>query len=324
MISNTLKRLATGLCLAMLLAFVTVAIGRAQDAEPPAESTPGRQCADCHGDIQDHWQEGAHGQATVDEVFVQAWQEKGESPECLTCHTTGFNSATNSYEAQGVTCDACHSLVENGPNHPEQIMTTNYDAASCGNCHVDTYSQWQTSQHGQAEMNCSNCHNAHSTTIKAETVQELCKTCHTAEGHFYTYTAHAEEGLLCTDCHLRVMEDVTAGEGHNQREHTFAVDLSTCNECHESEMHADGGQMSAIGGTAGDDGTTPGGPANTTGGDQSSLPAIEAHAQPQPASYLNFALLAGLIGLAFGAAGSPWVERHLRLLLVGAKQGGAQ
>jgi hypothetical protein len=89
-------------------------------------------------------------------------------------------------------------------------------------------------------------------------------------------------------------------------------------------MHADGGQMSAIGGTAGGNGASPSGPVTTTTGDGISLPAIEAQAQPQPASYLNFALLAGLIGLAFGAAGSPWVERRLRLILVGPKQGGAQ
>jgi hypothetical protein len=318
MISNTLKRLATGLCLALLLAAVTFAIGRAQDAVPTTAAEAGeigRQCADCHSEIQTNWQVSAHGQATVDEVFVRAWEARDKSPECLTCHTTGFNLATNSYEQPGVTCDACHTMVENGPNHPEQIMTTDYTAASCGTCHVDTYNQWQVSQHGESEMNCINCHNPHSTTIKADTVQTLCKTCHTTEGHFYTYTAHAEEGLLCTDCHLQVMPG-EPGEGHGKRAHTFAVDLETCNECHQHEMHAAGGQMSAIGGTAGSAGSddNPSAPAGS-----STITTHPIQAQPRPASYLNFALLAGLIGLAFGAVGSPWVERGLRLILVGAK-----
>ena len=48
MINNTLKRLATGLGLALVLALVTVAIGRAQDAEPPLAPDRGIRLLDEH------------------------------------------------------------------------------------------------------------------------------------------------------------------------------------------------------------------------------------------------------------------------------------
>lgn len=308
-------RLITGFCLAILFGLVTFVISQAQ-GDPTQEALP-TECADCHEEIQTHWEGSAHGQATDDQEFVQMWTEKGQPTACLSCHTTGYDATTQNYAAAGITCDNCHTLIANGPSHPEQVMTTDYEAASCGNCHVDTYAQWQTSEHGEADMNCINCHNAHSTSIKTDTVQTLCQTCHTAESHFYTFTAHAEEGLLCTDCHLKVLEG-DMGEGHARREHTFAVDLSTCNECHEKEMHEPENletieNMSIFSDSSGmtEDGT------GTTPSSTHQVGSLQQ--QPQPGSYLNFVLLAGLVGLAFGAIGSPWFERSLRSLILGVK-----
>lgn len=99
------------------------------------------------------------------------------------------------------------------------------------------------------------------------------------------------------------------GEGHGKREHSFAVDLHTCNECHGDSMHnPDDMTTFAIAGTPPD--STPG---------EATTHELTVQSEPKPASYLNFALLAGLIGLAFGAVGSPWVERGLRLVLLGVK-----
>jgi hypothetical protein len=303
--TSILTRLITGFSLAILFGMVTFVVGQAQG--DPAQEALTTECADCHEGIQTQWTESQHGQATEDAVFVQMWTERGQPPECLSCHTTGYDAITHNYEAAGITCDNCHTLTTNGPSHPEQVMTTDYSAAACGTCHVDTYAEWQVSEHGAAEMSCYNCHNAHSTSIKGESVQALCQSCHTTEGHFYDYTAHAEKGLLCTDCHLHVSDGVM-GDGHGKREHTFAVDLHTCNQCHGAEMHAPT-NMSAFNG----DGS------NHAAGLPSSAQGLTVRSTPQPTSYLNFALLAGFIGLAFGAVGSPWVERGLRAVFSGAR-----
>lgn len=310
MISNILKRLFTGLCLAILLGAITVTTIQAQDDGPvPEQGTT--ECADCHAPIQEDWQNGSHGQATIDQEFVQMWEERNKPGECLSCHTTGYDAATQTYMAEGITCDACHSLIENGPTHPEQIMTTHYEASACGQCHTDTYTEWQVSQHGEAEMDCIKCHNPHSTSLKTENVQSLCQTCHTTEGHFYNYTAHATEGLLCTDCHLRIENEDDMGEAHSQREHTFAVDLHTCNQCHEQEMHAPSDMPAFLDTSAG----SPPGNSNTADIYQS----LTTHPPTTSSRYLNFILLAALIGLAFGAVGSPWFERTLRLMVLGVR-----
>lgn len=303
--TSILTRLITGFTLAIVFGMVTFVASLAQG--DPSQEPLSTDCADCHEAIQTQWDDSLHGQATTDEVFVEAWAGRGSPPECLSCHTTGYDATTHNYEAAGITCENCHTLTTNGPSHPEQVMTTNYDAAACGTCHVDTYAEWQVSEHGAAEMNCYNCHNAHSTSIKAENVQALCQSCHTTEGHFYSYTAHADEGLLCTDCHLQV-EDSVLGEGHSKREHTFAVDLHTCNKCHGEEMHTPS-DMSAFNA----DGSS------TISGEPNDVQGLAIHSTPQPSSYLNFAILAGFIGLAFGAVGSPWFERGLRSVFTGAK-----
>ena len=298
-------RLITSFTLAILFGLVTFVVSQAQS--DPVQGPFSTECVDCHEGIQAQWEESQHGQATEDEAFVQMWTEKGKPSECLSCHTTGYDALTHDYEAAGITCDNCHTLTTNGPSHPEQVMVTDYSAASCGTCHVDTYAQWQTSEHGEAEMSCYNCHNAHSTSIKGESVQALCESCHTTESHFYTFTGHAEEGLLCTDCHLRI-SDGEMGEGHGKREHSFAVDLHTCNECHGKEMH-EPDDMTAF---------------TDSGADGVTNISANAHGlliqnNPQPANYFNFALLAGLIGLAFGAVGSPWFERGLRAVFAPTK-----
>jgi hypothetical protein len=119
------------------------------------------------------------------------------------------------------------------------MMPTDVSATKCGSCHLDTYTTFQTSAHNEEELACSSCHNPHTNELRVGDTQALCNSCHEDEGTFFAMTSHAEQGLLCTDCHLRVeTENGDLGEGHAMREHSFAVTLDTCNECHEAEMHA--------------------------------------------------------------------------------------
>jgi hypothetical protein len=150
-------------------------------------------------------------------------------------------------------------------------------------------------------MACVNCHNPHTNTVKEENVGTLCQTCHTDEANNFTMTAHAEEGLLCTNSHLRV-SGTPLGQGHAQRSHTFIVDLETCNECHSKDMHypSDNGGNSGLGINDSDaGGSAPPFRPNT--------PAVELN--PSPISPINLAVLTAVLGLAFGFVGSPLFER---------------
>lgn len=211
------------------------AMAYAQDPTPePGTDT----CEGCHEGLRDYWHTSDHGNAYSDPTFQAAWQEADNDPECLSCHTTAYDPATGEFAAEGVGCTTCHSPVP--ARHPDNYIPTNVSSRLCGDCHIDTFADWDTSMHSQEDLTCNQCHNPHTADIRVEDTQALCQTCHTDEAHYYAYTDHAEAGLLCVDCHLRVTDETVMGEGHGHRSHTFTVGMETCNGCHADDMHAPG------------------------------------------------------------------------------------
>lgn len=299
MLFKFFKRLMWGVMCALLLSFITIATSQAET--PKNETGSFEDCLECHEETVTAWQESTHGQAMSDGAFQQQWQEQGEPRECLRCHSTGYESETGEYAEEGIACSTCHYLGEYSSSHPAQIMYTKYSSETCGECHLDTFADWQVSAHGESDMTCVNCHNPHTNTIKEESVGTLCQTCHTNEGYYYTMTAHADEGLLCTDCHLRV-SDTPLGEGHAQRHHTFIVDLETCNECHGENMHYPTGS-DVDGGL----GVHEAGSVDSATSFLTDTHSVEL--EPSSISPINLAVLTAVIGLAFGFVGSPLFER---------------
>ncbi len=295
-----LSRLFIGLCFALPFSLLTGAIVhadlRVQEAEVP-------NCQACHPSIQTTWETSAHGLALSDPVFVEAWEEQGKPGSCLACHVSGYDEATGTWIQDGVACIACHSPIPS--NHPNQVMPTDVSSRICGDCHIDTFAEWENSTHGQDGLTCLRCHSPHSTSLRAGDVQELCQACHDTEVHFYSFTSHSEQGLLCVDCLLRVSEG-QMGEGHGQRVHTFDVDLDTCNDCHAEAMHYP-----------------------VTSGSAEADPPLQAgviilpeetllNRDPSPVNPLGFAVVAGLVGMGLGLIVAPWLERWYRNLRIEA------
>ena len=75
------------------------------------------------------------------------------------------------------------------------------------------------------------------TSLKTESVAELCVTCHEILSEGYAHSTHNQEGLTCADCHLATFEGPIA-EGMAKRNHTFAVALETCMACHGLDLHS--------------------------------------------------------------------------------------
>lgn len=225
--------------LLVILGFVAIPTANAAPALQDATPEPNAQeCVGCHEGLRGYWEQSAHGYALMDPVFQNAWTEQGSPDECLACHTTGFDPETGEYNEGGVGCLTCHSPVP--ANHPDAYMPTDVSSRLCGDCHIDTFAEWEISEHGEQGMTCNACHNPHTAELKVRDSQELCNSCHNTEGHYYSFTGHAREGLLCTDCHLRVNDAADAGTmGHGAREHSFKVDLKSCNDCHLGDMHAE-------------------------------------------------------------------------------------
>jgi predicted CXXCH cytochrome family protein len=221
-----------------------------------------------------------------------------ESPEdCRECHQITYSHWAESEHASAdeeVACTTCHNPVPD--SHPDKIMPTDISSRMCGDCHTETFAQYELSVHQDNEMACINCHDSHGTTIKTESSEDLCEGCHSENVHFFGFTPHAEEGLTCVDCHL-TMEENAAGESEGTRRHTFSVGLDTCRECHVDEMHypdpegqsADPGEEAQAG----------------------FLPGSE---DPNEGNPLQFVLLAAIVGMGTGLILSPWIERWYRRL----------
>jgi hypothetical protein len=294
------RYLLVGLCCA-ILATVSTAVAQAQDSSPDPDSN---ECIGCHEGLRNHWDDSSHAQAFDDTVFQQVWKEQGEPRECLACHTTGYDPATGTYFSEGVDCLACHNPIVG--DHPDQYMPTDVSSRLCGECHVETFSEWQDSNHAQEDMSCGQCHNPHTADLRVDDTQALCETCHKDETHYYAFTGHASEGLLCTDCHLDV-NDTTIGEGHGSRHHTFKVDLHTCNSCHEGDMHSAVEQQAAI-----SDSSTQVACYRTDTVRMPATPEQEVYSEPQETTNPMVYFLPAGIGLVFGMIVAPWTGDLIR------------
>jgi predicted CXXCH cytochrome family protein len=329
MIKHWTIRLLVGLTCGLSLALFTIMVTQAQTTEQVADPLPD-DCGECHEVIVANAEASPHGQAFADPAFQEMWAEKGSPDECLACHTTGYDEATHTWEEEGVGCATCHEMGSNSTHHPEQVMPVDRSSEACGTCHVDTHEDWAISEHGQEEMACVNCHNPHTADLKKESVEEVCIDCHNEEAYFYAYTGHSQEGMICTDCHLQVSE-TELGNGHAKRVHTFAVDLNTCNSCHEQEMHSmnqsivSGATMAGSMGnmtTEGEDDETGVTPCESLDTIQRARNDIifpeEVHQQealapdtPTQSAPLSFLIAIGF-GLILGVIGTPFVERAYR------------
>ena len=287
-------RLLYGLLFAIPLMLLSSVLVKASPDQAVAQADP-LDCASCHQSFQKVWESGAHGQATKDPAFMDAWKAQGQPAECMNCHVTGYDAEAGTWEADGVTCQVCHSQATVG--HPLSPMTVNQTAELCGKCHTETYVEWQVSTHGEKGIDCSGCHDPHATSLKTKEVQELCASCHSARVENFTHTQHIEQGLNCGSCHLE-MKDTALGKGTSKMDHTFNVGLAICNDCHKFEMHH---------------GVQPHSPSPSPTPDaMMSVEQALVTEQPQRVSQMGFTTIAGLVGLALGIIIAPWIGKFQR------------
>jgi predicted CXXCH cytochrome family protein len=206
---------------------------QAQAQAQTPEPTPGPStryngpdfCGSCHEDIHAAWQTTRHAQAFSSPVFQQDWQALGSQFSCLTCHTTGYDPASNTYTAE--------------VGHPEKPMPITPDASLCATCHKTTTDEWRASRHGEVGINCQSCHDPHSQKPKADSITALCTNCHNDPGQSFTHSTHANAGLECSSCHMYTGPQTgSAVGGLVATGHTFSVGSDTCIGCHQDTVHS--------------------------------------------------------------------------------------
>lgn len=262
------SRWLIGLVFAVPLALLTFALAQAQTV-PAAVSGPESACQTCHAAVQTAWVNSAHSATSSPTAGTAA----------MTCHT-------------------CHDTVSTA--HPEAPIPADRAAELCSECHRDTYTEWQVSEHGQYDLQCVTCHTPHSAQLKAGDINALCATCHGQEATTFAHTTHATEGIDCAACHLPTAQ--LYGRVQTTNAHLFAPTLAACTACHTAEAHTTETITETLTTTATLSPTLHASSLN------SGQPTTVA-AAPTPVSPLGYAAFTGLVGLAFGIILAPWLER---------------
>jgi len=306
--TSRIERLLIALMFALLAAGITLIVASAQEANSPAAQTSSSDCAVCHTEFQMTWQNGPHGKSGSDPIFLDEWTKQGKPGACLVCHTTGYDPATATFKADGVTCEACHGPAP--ADHPKTPMPVDRSTDLCGRCHSDTrfgWQDWKISTHYQRGMDCATCHDPHSASLKtvagprtdekSDQVSALCINCHKEYSMNFSYTAHHQKGISCVDCHVNHLENADR-TAHTVPDHSFNASLKSCNTCHSQQMHSPTESTNASGTAS---------PVSVEQSTEVKLASVTP--EPDPVSPIGFSALAGLIGLAGGMVLAPWLER---------------
>ncbi len=215
------------ICLGILA--MGAGLGWAKTAGPSA-------CGECHAQEFQEWTPSLHAQAYTSPVFQKSWKEHGSKPDCLQCHTTGWKEGSASFAHGGVTCESCHGSMAD--NHPAAKMPIPVSSDMCRSCHVSTHAEWKLSAHGQKNIRCFDCHNAHGKGLRLDGGENLCGSCHTEKQQGFAHATHHKNGLRCNTCHFpRSAEGPDAIMGTGAPGHNLAVGPDVCARCHEETVH---------------------------------------------------------------------------------------
>ena len=292
-----ISRILISIVFALPLMLITYVAAKAADAPLTVSLQTGTgeklDCASCHQAFQDAVTNGAHGNASSDPVFIASWESQSKPAECMACHATGYDAQAKTWQKMGIDCVVCHSPETAG--HPLAPMAMDRSSELCGKCHTDAVLQWKASQHSAKGVECVTCHDPHATGLKITDVNALCATCHKELVNDFAHSQHAAQGLTCASCHLPKNTE-TMGNGVAKMDHTFKVDLNTCNACHQNQLHT-GSAMQAQ-------------PAPSPTPDAMAATSSEPISKdPMPVSPLGFTALSGLLGIGLGIILTPWLER---------------
>jgi hypothetical protein len=117
----------------------------------------------------------------------------------------------------------------------------------------------------------------------------------------FPYTSHHQQGVSCVDCHVNHLENDERA-AHTVPDHSFNASLQSCNTCHAEQMHSPTEALEATEVSA------------PIAAESTAEKLGSVTPEPEAASPVGFAVLAGMIGLAGGMVLAPWLERWYRHL----------
>jgi formate-dependent nitrite reductase cytochrome c552 subunit len=125
-------------------------------------------------------------------------------------------------------------------------MTLPMESDACQTCHASTFADWENSSHGDANVDCFDCHKAHDQGLRIEPQEKLCSACHTKEETQLAHNVHGISGINCVSCHMAPMTAKAAdGSTKSASSHQFTVASNICAGCHSGEVHGEASAKAA-------------------------------------------------------------------------------
>jgi DmsE family decaheme c-type cytochrome len=212
----------------------------------------GPDCQTCHGNADAHVAAGGgKGVGGILGFDNKAHPAERKSGVCLTCHQSDRHLAfwdSGQHRKQDVACNDCHSLHGTpGPGSTIALKSPNPKVSpyvtterqlqyeTCVTCHRQIRSQLTKPSHHpiiEGKVKCTDCHNPHGALSKAmvnaETIPQLCTTCHAEKRGPYVW-GHPPVEENCLTCHN--------SHGSNHTRLLAEKAPNVCQDCHDASRH---------------------------------------------------------------------------------------
>lgn len=175
--------------------------------ERSRHATLAQSCASCHNNVAEHAKAQMAGEKNAPLPSIKGLKAREINATCLSCHEKDAqaNWMSSMHDRRNVACTSCHS-VHAFKSAKGQLKTVR-DTDTCTTCHKSERAKTlRTSHHPvrEGKLGCSSCHNPHDGArpkmLQADSVNELCYTCHTEKRGPFTFE-HAPVREDCVSCH---------------------------------------------------------------------------------------------------------------------------
>jgi hypothetical protein len=154
-------------------------LGLRRVAHPRGKFVGSNQCADCHAQAFEIWKDTPHAHAT--ETLTQAKPPRQFDPECVSCHTTGWNAKefmpyVSGYDSLAKTADLAGNGCENchGPGAAHMAAESGDDESLRGELRRAMHLSIDGADGEAVQTSCMECHDIdNSPNFKFETYWPL-------------------------------------------------------------------------------------------------------------------------------------------------------